>query len=189
MSNAADSQMLQPSFNELGDGTRPFYDAPGFCEEAGLWLYGNMDSLSAAAGYVSEACGRTVYDAQELSAIERKAEEIVLDGRILVCGFHNFAHRRAAVVPLRWGAPRIVVMSGGFRFHLGDDLDHEPFQAARLWRYKWDPITDLAVSRRAPEKSSTFASLNPTVDRLIKAIASREIPVLAEVVAEARLPR
>ena len=189
MSEVADTQFLQPCLVELGDGTRPYFDKPGYCEQTQLWLYGNLELLTASRGYVQLACGPFAYEAERLSAIEREAEQIVLDGKVLVCGFHNFAHRRAAVVPLRWGVPRIVVMSGGFRFHLGDELNHEPFQSARLWRYRWDSTTDLAVSRRAPEKCSTFATHNPTVDRLIKGIAVGEMPILASVVATARLPR
>ncbi len=189
MPEVADTQVVQPCMAELGDGTRPYFDEPGYCEEARLWLYGNVELLTAPMGFVAEPCNQIAQTSEQLSAIERKAEEIVLDGRVLVCGFHNFAHRRASVVPLRWGAPRIVVMSGGFKFHLGDDLKHEPFRVARLWRYKWDSMTDLAVSRRAPEKSSTFASHNPTVDRLIRWIAQGDLTVLNSVVAAARLSR
>jgi DNA processing protein len=95
-----------------------------------------------------------------------------------VCGVHNEAHQRAAVVPLRWGAPRIVVFSGGIRFHLGPELRDEPFRAGRLWRYQWDPRTDLAISRREPRKLPTFARHNPTVDRLIEGIAKQTWPGL-----------
>jgi hypothetical protein len=95
-----------------------------------------------------------------------------------VCGIHNPAHRRAAIVPLRWGAPRVLVVSGGFCFHLGVKLNQEPFRAARLWRYQWDPTTDLIISRRAPEKKPTFALHNPTVDRMIGQITRGEWPGL-----------
>jgi hypothetical protein len=81
-------------------------------------------------------------------------------------------------VPLRWGAPRIVVVSGGFKYHLGPDLKDEPFRAARLWRYEFDRRTDLIVSRRAPDKLPTYASHNPTVDRLIARLALRQWPGL-----------
>jgi DNA processing protein len=81
-------------------------------------------------------------------------------------------------VPLRWGAPRILVFSGGFHHHLGPDLKEEPFRAARLWRYQFDAKTDLVISRRAPDKLPTFARFNPTVDRLIQRIVAREVPGL-----------
>jgi len=109
-----------------------------------------------------------------LDTIERMTEELVLAGKIIVCGIHNPAHIRAACVPLRWGSPRIVVLSGGFHYHLGTDLKSEPFRAGRLWRYEWDAKTDLAVSRRAPEKLPTYAHYNTTVDRLIDMLATRE---------------
>lgn len=150
-----------------------FEDEPGFYEPAGIYLYGNVRLLHAKLAFVSAACGSGPWDRQALDDIEREAERRVLNAEILVCGVHNEAHQRAAIVPLRWGAPRILVFSGGIRFHLGKELRDEPFRAARLWRYEWDPRTDLAVSRRAPSKLPTFARFNPTVDRLIRQIADR----------------
>ncbi|MCW5944051.1 MAG: hypothetical protein KIS66_17615 [Fimbriimonadaceae bacterium] len=155
--------------------TAPFDWEPGFYEPAGVWLYGNVRLLSATLAHVPSAFGRVHSTSQEFSKIEAEAERLVLDGVTLVCGIHSSAHQRAAVVPLRWGAPRIVVFSGGFRYHLGQELDQEPFQVARLWRYQWDPKTDLAVSRRAPDKLPTFACHNPTVDRLIARIARKQV--------------
>ena len=108
----------------------------------------------------------------------REVEEIVLDGKVLVCGIHSPAHQRAAVVPLKWGSPRILILSGGFYHHLGENLKDEPFRTARLWRYQFDAKTDLVVSRRAPDKKPTFARHNPTVDRLIALFTSRAWPGL-----------
>lgn len=152
----------------------PFNQAPGYHEPAGLWLYGNVRLLSAPLGCVSLAFGRSEQTASELNAIEAEAEEIALNGKVLVCGIHSPAHQRAAVVPLRWGAPRIVVLPGGFHHHLGIDLKQELFRTTRLWRYAWDPYTDLAVSRRAPDKLPTFARHNPSVDRMIALLADRQ---------------
>lgn len=95
---------------------------------------------------------------------------------VLIAGIHSPAHQRAAIVPLRWGAPRILVFSGGFYYHLGLDLKQEPFRAARLWRYQFDAKTDLVISRRHPESLPTFARFNPTVDRLIERIAGGNVP-------------
>ncbi len=152
--------------------TARFEDEPGYYEPAGLWLYGNARLVDGPLGYVSSACGPFLHSPRELDEIERQAEAIVLEGKVLVCGFHNPAHQRAAIVPLRWGSPRIIVCSGGFRHHLGPELDQEPFMAARLWRYQWDHTCDLAVSRRAPDKQPTFGLFNPTVDRLIARLAN-----------------
>lgn len=124
---------------------------------------------------MSEAFGLPIHSEQSLDSIERESESVVLNGKTLVTGIHSPAHQRAAVVPLRWGAPRIVVFSGGFFHHLGRELQTEPFRTARLWRYEWDPNTDLAVSLRAPDRLPTFAKHNPTVDRLIEKICKREI--------------
>jgi len=153
----------------------PFDQEPGFYEPAGLWLYGNVRLLRASLACVDRSFGQPVHTPDQLDRISKEAMSLVLDSRVLVAGVHNTAHQRAAVVPLRWGAPRILVFSGGFHVHLGSDLKNEPFRAARLWRYRWDPLTDLAISRRAPDKLPTFALHNPTVDRLIVKLVGREL--------------
>ncbi len=152
----------------------PFDQEPGFYTDAGLWLYGNARLLRAELVCIDAAFGHDYHSAAQLDEIEREVEGLILSGRVLVCGIHNIAHMRSAVVPLRWGAPRIIVMSGGFSYHLGPRLDQEPFRAARLWRHRWDPLTDLAISRRAPGKLPTYAHFNPTVDRLIARVTKRE---------------
>ncbi|MGV3615290.1 MAG: hypothetical protein ACO1SV_08145 [Fimbriimonas sp.] len=144
--------------------------------EARLWLYGNVRLLQANVAHVAAALGPPDHLPDELDSVERESERLVLEGKVLVCAVHSPAHQRAALVPLRWGSPRIVVFSGGFLHHLGSDLDDEPFRAARLWRYAWDASTDLAVSRRAPGKLPTYARHNATVDRLVEALALRRWP-------------
>lgn len=151
--------------------TRAFLEAPGFYPPCRLWFYGNIRLLHGDLAYIPSTFGDWCPIPSDLDRIEREAEEIVLNGSILVCGVHNLAHRRAAIVPLRWASPRILVFSGGFRFHLGKDLQSEPFQAAQLWRYQWDPKTDLAVSLRHPSSKPTYAYHNPTVDRLVAELA------------------
>lgn len=155
--------------------TSPFELEPGFYEPAGLWLYGNVKLIRCPLAFVLAAFGPDGHLPSQLDTIEREAEAIVLGGKVVVCGVHNSAHQRAAVVPLRWGAPRIIVFSGGFLHHLGEDLKQEPFRAARLWRYAWDPTCDLAISRRAPDKQPTYALYNPTVDRLIARLVNGDI--------------
>jgi hypothetical protein len=158
LSTSGATQRFQPEYST---------DEIRFDEALGLWLFGNVSLLGAELFHIARACGPPVHPREELDAIEVEADAAVLDGKVLVCGIHGPAHQRAAVVCLRWGAPRIVVMSGGFKYHLGEKLNEEPFRAARLWRYCWDPLTDLAVSRRAPDKKPTYAAHNPTIDRLI----------------------
>ncbi len=154
----------------------PFHIEPGFYEPAGLWLYGNARLLNAKLASIEAAHGQTYHSPTELDEIERQAESHVLDGCALVTGIHNTAHQRAAIVPLRWGSPRILVLSGGFHHHLGVQLKDEPFRAARLWRYQFDAQTDLVISRRAPDRLPTFARYNPTVDRLIQKVANLDLP-------------
>jgi len=157
--------------------TAPYEQEPGYFEPAGLWLYGRFRLFDANLACVPASFGSNHLD-RDIDAVEHEAEELVLDGKILVCGIHNRAHQRAALVPLRWGAPRIVVVSGGFYHHLGPNLKEELFRAAKLWRYEFDAETDLIVSRRAPDKKPTFATRNPTVDRVIACIAKRDWPGL-----------
>jgi len=55
---------------------------------------------------------------------------------------------------------------------LGEDLRDEAFRAARLWRYQFDPATDLAISPFRPE--SDFIGINNKVrDRLVAALSKR----------------
>lgn len=154
----------------------PFDSEPGFYQNAGLWLYGNVRLLGTVLVSSSRAFGQPYHTPDDLGQIERETEQAVLEGRTVVTGVHNPAHQRAAIVPLRWGAPRILVFSGGFHHHLGPELKEEPFRAARLWRYQFDAKTDLVISRRSPDKLPTFAQFNPTVDRLIERITARLIP-------------
>jgi DNA processing protein len=156
----------------------PFEQEPGFYPDAGLWMYGNVRLLGATLAFFPLASGHPYHTPTDLDQVEREAEQAVLAGSVLVTGIHSPAHQRAAIVPLRWGAPRILVLSGGFHYHLGKDLKEEPFRAARLWRYQFDERTDLVIYRRAPDKLPTFARFNPTVDRLIERIANRNIPGL-----------
>lgn len=156
----------------------PFDQEPGFYPEANLWLYGNARLLGANLAHVELALGPPNQPPATLDEVEKLAEQIVLGGKVLVSGVHNAAHQRAAVVPLRWGSPRILILSGGFEHHLGKDLKEEPFRAARLWRYQFDERSDLAISRRAPDRLPTFAHHNATVDRLIERIVSRRIDAL-----------
>jgi hypothetical protein len=157
----------------------PYSVEPGYYDHGQLWLYGNVRLLHGQLAYVATCAGPPIHRPAELEAIEREAEAIVLDSKILVCGIHNPSHQRAAIVPLRWGAPRILVVSGGFKHHLGQHLNDEPFRAARLWRYAFDPLTDLIVSRRAPAKLPTFALHNPTVDRMVAILAMGQWPGLS----------
>jgi len=151
---------------------------PGYYEPAGLWLYGNVRLLDSHLDFVECSLGLIHPRPRELEAVEQEAERLVLSGKVLVAGIHNPAHQRAAIVPLRWGSPRILVFSGGFRHHLGPELRDEPFQVARLWRYEFDKRTDLVISRRAPDRLPTFALHNPTVDRLVRAISQHAVPGL-----------
>lgn len=170
-----DSSTIQPTPPRR---TAPFDAEPGFYEPAALWLYGNTRLLQSKLVCIPDTFGRNRHTDQRLNAIEGDCESAVLDGQTLVTGIHCLAHQRAAVVPLRWGAPRILVLHGGFFYHLGVNLNQEPFRTARLWRYEFDPNTDLVISRKAPNERSSPSPYLPSVDALIRQIVDKQVPGL-----------
>ncbi|RYG39500.1 hypothetical protein EON81_00675 [bacterium] len=139
-------------------------DPPG-----ALFLYGNLRLLESKT--FSVLSSRNARPA-ELDLIEKYAEEGVLGGEVLVTGHDRPEYQRSAIVPLRWGAPRILCLDRGLFRVLGEDLKDEAFRAARLWRYEFDPRTDLAVSPFRPD--TDFIGVNNKVrDRLVASLSKR----------------
>lgn len=137
-------------------------DPPGV-----LFLYGNTKLLEARTFTVLSS--RNSYPA-DLNQIEKLTEDAVLDGGILVTGHDTSEYQRSAVVPLRWGSPRILCLDRGLFKVLGENLRDEAFRAARLWRYEFDPKTDLVVSPFRPE--ADFIGINNKIrDRLVGSLA------------------
>lgn len=139
-------------------------DPPGV-----LFLYGNQKLLHQPTFTVLASRGGTDESTRQ---IERLTEDGVIRGEVLVAGHNTPAYQRAAVVPLRWGAPRIMVLDTGLFEGLGEDLSDEPFRAARLWRYKFDPKTDLALSAVNPLRSF-HRNANRVRDRLVAGLSYR----------------
>ncbi|MBS1722141.1 MAG: DNA-processing protein DprA [Armatimonadetes bacterium] len=137
-------------------------DPPGV-----LFLYGNTKLLDAETFCV--LCSRDA-SREALEKVERLAEEGVLAGRTLVSGHDTPEYQRSAVVPLRWGAPRLLVLDRGLFKALGEDLKEEPFRAARLWRYQFDDKTDLALSSQNPDRDF-HSNSNKVRDRLIASLS------------------
>ncbi|MBL8040208.1 MAG: DNA-processing protein DprA [Chthonomonas sp.] len=127
-------------------------DPPGL-----LFFYGNSRLLEQKTFCVM-ASRKAPKAAADL--IEERANERILRGEVLVTGHDTPEYQRSAVVPLRWGAPRILVLDSGFFKALGSDLKDEPFRAARLWRYQFDAKTDLAVSAVNP-----MGTFHPTANQ------------------------
>ncbi len=137
-------------------------DPPGV-----LFLYGNTKLLEAKTFTVLSS--RNSYPAH-LNEIERLTEEAVLEGGILTTGHDTPEYQRSAVVPLRWGSPRILCLDRGLFKVLGENLRDEAFRAARLWRYEFDPKTDLVVSPFRPE--ADFIGVNNKIrDRLVGSLS------------------
>jgi len=137
-------------------------DPPGV-----LFLYGNSKLIDADTFCVLSS--RKTSE-EGLRTIDSLTEEMVLAGKVLVSGHDTPEYQRSAIVPLRWGAPRILVLDQGFFEVFGENLDEEPFRAARLWRYKFDPKTDLAVTWVNPEKSY-HPNANKLRDRLVASLS------------------
>jgi DNA processing protein len=139
-------------------------DPPGV-----LFLYGNQRLLEGKTFSVLSSRNARPAD---LELIEKLTEEGVLNSEILVAGHDRPEYQRAAVVPLRWGAPRILCLDRGLFKVLGEDLRDEAFRAARLWRYQFDPKTDLVVSPFRPD--ADFVGVNNQVrDRLVGCLSRR----------------
>lgn len=156
-------------------------DPPGV-----LFLYGNMRLLQAPTFAVLAS---RATPPSGLETIERLTEEGALGGETLVTGHDRPEYQRSAIVPLRWGAPRVLVFDRGLFQVLGPDLKDEAFRAARLWRYEFDPGTDLAVSPFRPEAEFVGAN-NRVRDRLVASLSRRiDFVSIAEGGNMARLAR
>lgn len=156
-------------------------DPPGV-----LFLYGNVRLLAAPTFAV---LGSRATPLAGLEQIDRLTEEGVLGGETLVTGHDRPEYQRSAIVPLRWGAPRILALDRGLFQVLGQDLKDEAFRAARLWRYEFDPSTDLVVSPFRPEADFVGAN-NRVRDRLVASLARRiDFVSIAEGGNMARLAR
>lgn len=151
-----------------------------------LFMYGNQKLLNSKTFCVLASRNSPP---KALDMIEKLAEQGVLSGEVLISGHDRPEYQRSAVVPLRWGAPRILVLDRGLFRALGDDLKDEPFRAARLWRYQFDPKTDLVISPFRPE--SDFVGVNNQVrDRLIASLADRiDVPYMSPSGNMARLAK
>lgn len=139
-------------------------DPPGV-----LFLAGNHRLLAAATFTVLSSRSSSP---NALEMIESLVSEAVLNGEVLVTGHDTPEYQRAAVVPLRWGAPRILCFDQGFYGALGEDLRQEPFRTARLWRYEFDLRTDLALST-VPPSNGYIKGANAKRDQLIAALSKR----------------
>jgi hypothetical protein len=144
---------------------------PTFLESLGLWVYGNPRLLTSKRTHVNKVCTGNENNPQDLIDIAIETNRLVFDGFVIVSGIHNRLHRQSALVPLRWGSPRILVISGGFTHYFGDDFGEEPFPLARRWRDRWDPRVDLAVSAQAPDARPCLARHIPAVNRLVQKLA------------------
>jgi DNA processing protein len=134
-----------------------------------LFLYGNTRLLESKTFCV---CSSRDPRQADLLSIERFTEDGILNGEVLVSGQNNGMYQRSAIVPLRWGAPRILCLDQGLFHAMGHDLKKEGFSAARLWRYEFDPETDLVVSPFRPE--DPFIGKNNQIrDTLIGCLSRR----------------
>jgi DNA processing protein len=139
-------------------------DPPGV-----LYLYGQAWLLD---GRTFAVLSSRKSSEDSLRQIEALAEQGVLNGEILVAGHDTPEYQRSAVVPLRWGAPRILVLDQGMKKVLGADLKEEAFRIARLWRFQFDPTTDLVVATQPPD-GAYHGNSNKVRDRLVAGLSRR----------------
>lgn len=137
-------------------------DPPGL-----LYLYGNHKLLDMNTFTVLASRNTT---ARQKTEMEKLAEEHVLQAQTTVTSHDTPEYQRVAVTALRWGAPRILVLDTGLFDALGNDLKEEPFAAARLWRFQFDPQVDLAISAVNPLKTFHKNS-NKVRDRLVASLS------------------
>lgn len=134
-----------------------------------LYAHGNIDLLDRQLfSIMSSRNSKPI----ALNMIESLTHEGIKNGEVLLSGHSTPEYQRAAVVPLRWGTPRMLVLDRGLFKAMGDELSQEPFGAARLWRYQFDPNTDLALSCVNPNKDF-YPSCNVVRDELIGTLANR----------------
>jgi len=139
-------------------------DPPGI-----LFMYGNTRLLEANTFCVLSSRNSRPAD---LDLIEKLAEDGVLRSEVLVSGHHRPEYRRSAIVPLRWGSPRILCLDRGLFTALGPELQNDASHESTLWRERFDPKTDLVVSPFRPEAG--FVGINNQVrDRLIGCLSRR----------------
>lgn len=139
-------------------------DPPGL-----LFVHGNTKLLAKPTFCVLSSRKSSL---AQLDEIEKRVEEGVMSRQILVAGHDTPEYQRAAVVPLRWGAPRVLVLDSGMFDTLGENLSEEPFRAARLWRYQFDASTDLVVSPLNPIAHS-HRGANQQRDWLVAGLSQR----------------
>jgi DNA processing protein len=134
-----------------------------------LFLYGNQKLIQGKTFSVLSSRNTSPAGMDQIDAL---TEAGVLNGEIVVSSDNRPEYQRSALVPLRWGAPRILCLDRGLFQVLGPDLNNEPFRAARLWRYQFDAGTDLAISPFHPE--AKFNGVNNQVrDRLVACLSRR----------------
>ena len=139
-------------------------DPPGI-----LFLDGNTKLLEANTFSVLSSRNTRPAD---LDLIEKLAEEGILRSEVLVTGHDRPEYRRSAIVPLRWGSPRILCLDRGLFTALGPNLTDDSMHESALWREKFDPSTDLVVSPFRPDAG--FVGVNNQVrDRLVGCLSRR----------------
>lgn len=139
-------------------------DPPGV-----LFLFGNTRLVDGRTFSVLSSRNTTIAGLDQISQL---TEEAVLHGEILVSGHNTNEYQRSALVPLRYGAPRILALDRGLFPALGKNLTEELFPSARLWRFEFDSKTDLVITPFRPNAGFTGVN-NKVRDRIIAGMSRR----------------
>lgn len=76
------------------------------------------------------------------AAIEKEA----LSGKCIVVDLHTPEGQKAGLVPLRWGAPRVLLVRPDSEYAKAIERGEEPIESHRLWRYRFDPMCDAVLA-------------------------------------------
>lgn len=132
-----------------------------------FYLYGNS-SLLNKDNFTVLSSRNSNYDT--LNQIQKYTTDYIHRGKILVCGHNTPEYQAAAVISLRYASPRILVLDRGLFTALGENLDQELFDVARIWRYEFDPHVDLVISPYHPSVPY-IRGANVIRDRVIAGLA------------------
>jgi|CXWL01.1.fsa_nt_gi hypothetical protein len=166
-------EILQPAGEGIGTLEARFTES----DRAPMRLSycGNFRLLESSRAAIPLASSRNSASATNTDVVKMLADQLVFVPMVIVCGIHTLAQVESALVALRWGCPRIMLLPGHLHLHLGSHLDEEPEQSFLQWRSHWDGSTDLALSLQTEDSAPDGSTSNWMLDRTIREIATHQI--------------
>lgn len=128
----------------------------GYAKIGNLWFPPDIRSVNTAySGSLGE----------RLDLLEQETEKAILEGKVVVVNCKYLGVReeetriveRAGVVSLRWGSPRLLLVTPSQSKAL--EANEELCRIWRLWRYQFDPRYDAWVDG-SPAKAEALIRRN-----------------------------